>query len=299
LQNKWRNQYGWARRLTATPQAAVKPPPEFEPLDLSHAQVFQGIREFKPLNQSNVLLPPVRNLVTQPLRRAMAHPVQAPLAKPAGEISPQPVPPVAASIAQAAAVPVVKAAEAVGVEPPKALATHVKAEHVHTPPISSAPDKSIDEAKMSREWYVDDVVERLALNTSFTVLYFIGKFENTDSLVGLLMAPTFAGLNHVFAAPVEACDNCEHQEGVAHMVRSTTPITSILLDYVTTGELASMGSEHVRPFLVANLKWRVVTVCVSVSCSVVSRRRLTDVCRLMAESSIRETFPRTMASRTV
>jgi tyrosinase len=184
---------------------------------------------------------------------------------PAAEISPQPVPPVAASVASVVAEPIVKAAEALSLDPPKELASAaaVKTEHVHaTPPVSSALNKVIDEAKMSREWYVDDVVERLALNTSFTILYFIGKFENTDSLVGLMMAPTFANLNHVFAAPIEACDNCEQQEGVAHLVRSTNPITSMLLDYVHTGELASMRPEHVRPFLVANLRWRVVTVSI-------------------------------------
>jgi tyrosinase len=146
---------------------------------------------------------------------------------------------------------------------PKALATHVKSEHTHTPAptASSSAPHPIDESKVSREWYVDDVVARLALNTSFTILYFIGSFTPSDSLVGLMMAPTFAGLNHVFAAPIEACDNCEQQEGVAHMVRSTSPITSMLLDYVGTGELGSMRPEHVRGFLVKNLKWRVVTVC--------------------------------------
>ena len=128
--------------------------------------------------------------------------------------------------------------------------------------LASKPSHHIDEQNVSREWYVDDIIERLALNTSFSIMYFIGGFENSDSLVGLMMAPTFAGLNHVFAAPVEACDNCGTQEGVAHMVRSTSPITSMLLDYVQAGVLGSMRPEHVHPFLVKNLKWRVVTVSI-------------------------------------
>ena len=166
----------------------------------------------------------------------------------------------------AAASLTVKAATTIGVEPPKSIvdaaegAPTVATKHTHTPPISSNPTAKIDESRVSREYYVDDIVARMALNTSFTILYFLGPFLNSDSLAGLLMAPTFAGLNHVFAAPVEACDNCAQQEGVAHMVRSTSPITSMLLDYVGNGELESMRPEHVRPFLIRNLKWRVRTV---------------------------------------
>jgi hypothetical protein len=303
VQKRWGDQYGWARRLTPQANPNVKPLlPEFEPLNLSNAQVFQGIREFKPLTRNVQLLPAVRNLEPQPLRRAMAAPAaataQAPLAKAA---APQPLSALAASVASHTAAPIVMMAHAVGLEAPqaiekaatahhaskstapvtasassveaaeaaapapapapKALASHVKSDHVHSPtPSQTTPAHAIDEQKVSREWYIDDLVARLALNTSFTILYFIGAFEPSDSLVGLMMAPTFVGLNHVFAAPIEACDNCEQQEGVAHMVRSTSPITSMLLDYVGTGELGSMRPEHVRGFLVRNLKWRVVTV---------------------------------------
>lgn len=72
--------------------------------------------------------------------------------------------------------------------------------------------------------------------------------------------PGLAGVTHVFAAPVEACDNCGSQAEQAHLVTSTSAITSLLLDYVESGKLASMEARDVEPFLVKNLKWRVQTV---------------------------------------
>jgi len=77
-----------------------------------------------------------------------------------------------------------------------------------------------------------------------------------------MVTPTLAGLSHVFAAPVEACDNCGRHEQQAVLVSNTTPITSMLLDYMEIGELQSLHPEHVKPFLIERLKWRVVTVSV-------------------------------------
>lgn len=91
-------------------------------------------------------------------------------------------------------------------------------------------------------------------------MYLIGQFDHDVPVHELKLAPTLAGFTHVFAAPVEACDNCGQQDEQAHLVTSTVPITSILLDYVETRILESMRPEHVKPFLVQNLKWRVVTV---------------------------------------
>ena len=259
VQKIWGDQYGWARRLTPRRNPNVRPTiSSFEPMDLKDSQVFQGIRELKPLTrQPPALLPNVRNLAQQPLRRQMA--------TPAGQAS------VAPTTATKEPVPGFVASLVDKVKDHLVMMVHVD-DHKHTTaPTSSsaspavaaaAPLHHIDEKHVSREWYVDDIVERLALNTSFTIMYFIGAFENSDSLVGLMMAPTFAGLNHVFAAPTEACDNCMEQEGVAHIIRSTSPITSMLLDYVQAGVLESMQPEHVHPFLVKNLKWRVVTVSV-------------------------------------
>ncbi|KAL9113600.1 MAG: hypothetical protein Q9227_002338 [Pyrenula ochraceoflavens] len=108
-------------------------------------------------------------------------------------------------------------------------------------------------------WYVDNVVERLALNGTFTIYFFIGAPDDRDE-AKYLVQPTLAGITHNFAAPVEYCDNCGQQAEQGQLVSGTVVITPILKDYVLANELADLTLENVRPFLVKHLKWRVVTV---------------------------------------
>jgi len=70
-------------------------------------------------------------------------------------------------------------------------------------------------------------------------------------------------MTHIFAAPVELCDNCGRQEQQAQIVSNTSAITSMLLDFIEIGELADLEAESVVPFLKKRLRWRVTTV----SCS--------------------------------
>jgi len=109
----------------------------------------------------------------------------------------------------------------------------------------------------------DTDLRRLALNGAFTIVYTIGNIEQYEDPEELLTSLVLAGLNHVFAAPVEACDNCGRQGEQAHLVTSTSPVTALLLDYVEIGGLESMRPEHVDPFLRKNLKWRAYKVCIS------------------------------------
>ena len=45
-----------------------------------------------------------------------------------------------------------------------------------------------------------------------------------------------------------------------NIVTNTVPITSMLLDYVKTGHLESLHPDHVGPFLIRALRWRIITV---------------------------------------
>lgn len=99
----------------------------------------------------------------------------------------------------------------------------------------------------------------MALNGSFTIFYIIGDVHGTSGADWSTL-PGLAGVTHVFASPTEVCDNCGKQEQQAHLVTSTSPITSLLIDYVESGRLASMEATDVESFLVENLKWRVQTV---------------------------------------
>lgn len=122
----------------------------------------------------------------------------------------------------------------------------------------------------------------MALNGSFTIYYFIGNFTE-DNARDYALQPTMAGLNHVFTSTREACDNCGDQMDEGHLVTDTNPITPMLLDYIEIGQLADLTPANVVPFLIKNLKWRVVTVCLRNALSfvdsfvVASSRALADV----------------------
>lgn len=123
-----------------------------------------------------------------------------------------------------------------------------------------------DKAIFSREYYIDNKVSRLALNGAFTIFWFIEGDKtriNKTNPKDYVLLPTLAGLSHVFAAPVEGCANCEEQAEEDLIIRNTKPISSLLLDYVEVGQLASFDPEHVVPFLQERLDWRIVKVRVA------------------------------------
>lgn len=72
--------------------------------------------------------------------------------------------------------------------------------------------------------------------------------------------PTLAGVKHIFAAPVEACDNCGQHRDAAQKESGTLPINLILLDHKISGHLADLSPDNVQPFLIHNLRWRVADV---------------------------------------
>ncbi|ETS85736.1 hypothetical protein PFICI_03761 [Pestalotiopsis fici W106-1] len=127
----------------------------------------------------------------------------------------------------------------------------------HDMPMGTAPN--IDESKVDRQWYIDSVVQRLALNGTFTIYFFIGGVPGNDvAPAHYCLCPTLAGDMHIFAAPVEACDNCGQHRDAAQLESGTVPINPILLDYKITGHLTDLSPDRVRPFLLDNLRWRVV-----------------------------------------
>ncbi|KAF3000407.1 hypothetical protein E8E14_002195 [Neopestalotiopsis sp. 37M] len=116
-----------------------------------------------------------------------------------------------------------------------------------------------DETKVERQWYIDSVVERLALNGTFTIYYFVGGVPGNDVTPSrYCLHPTLAGVKHIFAAPVEACDNCGEHREAGQTESGTLPINPILLDHKIAGNLADLSPNSVQPFLVNNLRWRVV-----------------------------------------
>jgi tyrosinase len=96
-------------------------------------------------------------------------------------------------------------------------------------------------------------------NGSYTIFYIIGDVQG-ESGEEWSSLPGFVGMSHILAAPRNVCENCARQDEQQQLVTSTTPITSLLLDYAQIGRLGSMEEDDVKQFLIKNLKWRVQTV---------------------------------------
>lgn len=97
----------------------------------------------------------------------------------------------------------------------------------------------------------------------FTIFFFLAKAgEINEDPATFSASPFLAGINHIFTAPREHCDNCGTLEAAGQLATDTTLITPLLLDYLGIPEngLESLRPEHVRPFLVEYLRWRVVYV---------------------------------------
>ncbi|KAK9769564.1 putative tyrosinase [Seiridium cardinale] len=100
--------------------------------------------------------------------------------------------------------------------------------------ISTTDTFTKDESEVNRQWYIDDVVQSMALNGTFTIYFFIS-----------------GRVIHIFAAPAEACHNCGQQRDAAQLESGTVPINPILLDHVIAGSLVDMTPDRVKPFLAA------------------------------------------------
>jgi tyrosinase len=105
----------------------------------------------------------------------------------------------------------------------------------------------------------------MTLNGSYTIFYIIGDVDGHSGMEWSSL-PGFVGVSHIFTSSTEVCENCSDQERQAQLVTSTTPMTSLLLDYVKIRQLGSLSPEHVEQFLINKLKWRVQTVSSSIDC---------------------------------
>lgn len=103
------------------------------------------------------------------------------------------------------------------------------------------------------------------MNGSYTIFYIIGDVDGHSGMEWSSL-PGFVGVSHIFTSSTEVCENCSDQERQAQLVTSTTPMTSLLLDYAKIGQLGSLAPDDVERFLIDNLKWRVQTVSGSIGC---------------------------------
>jgi hypothetical protein len=124
VQKDFKDLYSWARRLVNSSSNAAKPPASMEPLNLDESPIFDGIKDYTPLKKPSVAL------ATFSAQTVMSLP----------ELET-----VSFSLTTEAQ--------------PEAFAAKAEAVEIQAP-ISTAPDVKIPEEKVSREWFIDDVVQR-------------------------------------------------------------------------------------------------------------------------------------------
>lgn len=129
------------------------------------------------------------------------------------------------------------------------------------PPMAPNPIDPI----FDRDWYIDSKVKRMAANGTFTIYFFLSPHGALPDNEPYLYAssPYLVGQHHIFTASREGCENCAEAEEEGRLSVSTTVITSALLHYreeVEGNGVDSLRPEHITPFLVGHLRWRVVFV---------------------------------------
>ena len=224
--------------MRTKPWPAHTPPKGFEPLPLVNAQVFQYPKDLiEPFFTDTLLSTQTMSQQIQTLTHTVFENQSEQVVEAAKNLVPLEI--------STSSIP--DNSNATG-------ATVAGYQENHNPVVAVKESAGSD---VIREWFVDFVVQRLAFNGTFSIYYFVG--EVTGNVEHYELAPTKAGMSYIFTAPVEACDNCGRQDQQATLVQGTTALTPILMDYVQIGELESLSPAHVKPFLIKNLKWRVVT----------------------------------------
>jgi tyrosinase len=98
------------------------------------------------------------------------------------------------------------------------------------------------------------------VNGSYAIYVFMGDFDDTPAAWST--SPNLVGTHAVFAAISndEAASNPQSKvmtPDSSIKVTGTMPLTSMLLDKATSGELESLRPSIVEDYLEANLQWRV------------------------------------------
>jgi tyrosinase len=224
------------------------------------------------------------NTLTNFLRRAVVVPQKAPAVSTQAAVAPKPGvagPP--SESAAAHAVPSTAITQAAGAQaahaqltspqvllaqtPPLTNTSHVSA-HVgsavttHNPGPPANPEvhpqiASLVAAKSYREWITNVRVIKHSLGQTFRVMVFLGDF-NPDPQTWPF-EPSLAGRVTVLGRGKtnKTCDKCQIDAARDLVVTGTVPLTSALLEHISSGQLASLEPNDVVPYLQKNLHWRV------------------------------------------
>lgn len=132
---------------------------------------------------------------------------------------------------------------------------------------------------MSRQYTANILVQKFALPGSLAIYVFLGDFDDTPAAWST--APNLVGTHAVFTgmsgAVQAAVKSAKKGKGKGRVkavegkpsipVTGTVPLTSTLLEKVSSGELEDMSPGSVEEYLKENLKWRVALVSSPPPCS--------------------------------
>jgi tyrosinase len=112
-------------------------------------------------------------------------------------------------------------------------------------------------AKKYREWITNVRVIKHGLGQTFRIMVFLGDF-NPDPQTWPF-EPSLAGRVTVLGRGKtnKNCDKCQVDAAQDLVVTGTVPLTSALLEHISTRQLASLEPSDVVPYLQKNLHWRV------------------------------------------
>jgi tyrosinase len=108
-----------------------------------------------------------------------------------------------------------------------------------------------------QEWFANIRVKKYALNESFFVHVFIGDFDPEP--FSWSFEPKLVGTHCVFVNNPDTteCQKCKDDNEKQIQVTASIPLTTALIDCVKDGDLKSLETGDVEPFLGKNLHWRV------------------------------------------
>jgi tyrosinase len=107
------------------------------------------------------------------------------------------------------------------------------------------------------EWIANIQVKKYALGKPFFIHVFLGPFK--DDPASWSFEPNLVGTHCVFVKTMSSgtqCSSCDPDQ----LVTGTIPLTSALLDNISTGLLPSLKEADVEPYLKENLKYRITLI---------------------------------------
>lgn len=115
---------------------------------------------------------------------------------------------------------------------------------------------AVSENGTSYQYIANVVSQKFAMGNSYAVYLFMGNYSSNSTQWGT--DPNLVGVHGVFANLMYSSSfSMLRRDGMADLKGTgSIPLTTMLIDKVATGQLASLAPEDVEPYLTHHLDWR-------------------------------------------